>query len=78
MTFGHKRFFMNRPLLSIDRLFFSLDRKEPKGQDCQKKSENSAVRVTSRKSGMKLVPTSRDSNNQNFYVPLTGIFTDFF
>jgi len=26
--------------------FFSLDRKEPKGQDCQKKSENSTVRVT--------------------------------
>jgi hypothetical protein len=27
-------------------LFFSLERKEPKVQDCQKKSENSTVRST--------------------------------
>jgi hypothetical protein len=45
--------FFNNLLYPYHFLFFSLDRKEPKdpsgrrtGQDCQKKSENSTVRVT--------------------------------
>jgi hypothetical protein len=48
---------MNHLYYAHNSLFFSLERKEPKdpsgwrrrtGQDCQKKSENSTVRVTSR------------------------------
>jgi hypothetical protein len=38
--------FFNNLLYPYHFLFFSLDRKEPKDQDCQKKSENSTVRVT--------------------------------
>jgi hypothetical protein len=38
-------------------MFFCLDTKEPKNQDCQKKSENSTVHITSRKGGMKLPRT---------------------
>jgi hypothetical protein len=46
MIFGHKLFLINSLLFSYHCLFFSLDGKEPKDQDCQKKSENSTVRVT--------------------------------
>jgi len=73
--FLEKHTFMNHLYYAYKSLFFSLERKEPKVQDCQKKSENSTVRVTEI---LKLVPTGRDSNSQNFYVTLTGIFTDFF
>jgi hypothetical protein len=79
---------MNHLYYAYKSLFFSLERKEPKVQDCQKKSENSTVRVTEI---LKLPRTQRSpfpkgyfyelsagSNSQNFYVTLTGIFTDFF
>ena len=46
MIVGHNIFFIKSVLYSYHLLFFSLDGKEPKDQDCQKKSENSTVRVT--------------------------------
>jgi len=46
MIVGHNIFFINSLFYSCQFLFFSLDGKEPKDQDCQKKSENSTVRVT--------------------------------
>jgi len=39
-------YFLNRFLMFCHCLFFSLNGKEPKDQDYQKKSENSTVRVT--------------------------------
>jgi hypothetical protein len=98
MTFDHKIILIKSLIFSSYVLFFSLDGKEPKdlsggqtGQDYQKKSENSNVRVTSRHAGMKLTRTqylqfseatlyllSARLNSQNFHVPLTGILTDFF
>jgi len=46
MIVGHNIFFINNLLYPYYLLFFSLDGKEPKDQDCQKKSEKSTVRVT--------------------------------
>jgi hypothetical protein len=104
---------MNHLYYAYKSLFFSLERKEPKvpsgrrtGQDCQKKSENSTVRVTeilkltrtqgflrikiflmllsarSNPSGWPVLQSQsaeyRRTGSQNFYVTLTGIFTDFF
>ena len=46
MIVGHNILFINSLFYSCYFLFFSLDGKEPKDQDCQKKSVNLTVRVT--------------------------------
>jgi hypothetical protein len=46
MKVDHKIILIHSLPFSFNVLFFSLDGKEPKDQDCQKKSENSTVRVT--------------------------------
>jgi hypothetical protein len=69
-------------------MFFSLKRKEPKVQDCQKKSGNSALHLAkilklTRTQWYKInshmvVILSAGSNRKNFYARCTGISTDFF
>jgi len=44
-------------------MFFLLDKKEPKNQDCQEKLRNSTSRFTEI---LKLITPWRDSDSQNF------------
>ena len=62
-------YFLNRFLMFCHCLFFSLDGKEPKDQDYQKKSENSTVRVTEI---LKLPRTQRSPFPKGYFYELSA------